>query len=117
MKAVLRRARKDPYRDVVNELRVGNLVLDLQSHETLQADQPVQLTPLEFRILFMLAMNANRVIPYARLVEYAWGYDSGDASLLKTHVCHIREKLGMPLDAKDGIKAVPHVGYRFVPSS
>jgi DNA-binding response OmpR family regulator len=65
----------------------------------------------------MLAMNANRVIPYSRLVEYAWGYDSGDANLLKTHICHIREKLSMPLDAKTGIKAVPGVGYRLVPSN
>ena len=117
IKAVLRRCRTDPYRQTVSELRVGDLVLDLQSHETLRNDEPIQLTPLEFRILFMLAMNANRVIPYSRLVEYAWGYESGDANLLKTHVCHIREKLSMPLDEKTGIKSVPGVGYRLVPTA
>jgi DNA-binding response OmpR family regulator len=117
MKAVLRRCQNDPYRQAVSELRVGDLVLDLQSHETLQAGEPVKVTPLEFRILYMLAMNANRVIPYSRLVEYAWGYDSGDANLLKTHICHIREKLGLPLEARTGIKAVPGVGYRLIPSA
>ena len=56
----------------------------------------MQLTPLEFRILYLLAINEGRVIPYSRLVEYAWGYyDEGNSSLLKTHICHIRKKLGL----------------------
>jgi DNA-binding response OmpR family regulator len=114
MKTVLRRCNSDPYRQVVSALHVGDLVLDLQSHETLKGGEPVEITPLEFRILYMLAMNANRIIPYSRLVEYAWGFDEGDANLLKTHVCHIREKLDMPLDGKTGIKSVPGVGYKLV---
>jgi len=117
MKTVLRRCSTDPYRQAVSALHVGDLVLDLQSHETLKAGEPIQITPLEFRILYMLAMNANRVIPYSRLVEYAWGYDNGDANLLKTHICHIREKLAMPLDGQTGIKSVPGVGYKLVAAS
>jgi DNA-binding response OmpR family regulator len=110
MKAVLRRCRTDPYREPVSELRVGDLALDLQSYEVTKAGERVQLTPLEFRILYMLAMNEGRVIPYSRLVEYAWGYDSGDANLLKTHICHIRKKLGLGT-TPGGIRAVAGVGY------
>ena len=111
MRAVLRRCQADPYRQPVSQLTVGDLMLDLQSHEATKGGEPVQLTPLEFRILYMLAMNEGRVIPYARLVEYAWGYDGGDSSLLKTHISHIRSKLGMVGDAPGGIRAVPGVGY------
>jgi hypothetical protein len=57
----------------------------------------------------MLAINSGRVVSGARLVEYAWGYDGSDTSLLKTHVCHIRQKLGL---VKGEITAVPGVGYR-----
>jgi len=114
MKAVLRRVQTDPYQQAVRELKVGDLVLDVQSHETFKDGVSINLSPLEFRILFMLAMNANRVIPYSRLVEYAWGYDSGDANLLKTHVCHIREKLELPMIGQNGIRAVPGVGYKLV---
>jgi DNA-binding response OmpR family regulator len=110
MKAILRRCRTDPYREPVSELQVGDLALDLQSYEATKAGETVQLTPLEFRILYMLAMNEGRVIPYARLVEYAWGYDSGDANLLKTHICHIRKKLGL-VKSPGGIRAVAGVGY------
>jgi len=117
MKAVMRRCQTNSYQQVASELRVGDMVLDLQSHETIKAGQPVVLTPLEFRLTFILAMNPNRVVPYSRLVEYAWGYDTGDANLLKTHICHVREKLDMPIQAKTGIKAVPGVGYRLVPAA
>jgi DNA-binding response OmpR family regulator len=111
MKAVLRRCQPDPYRQAVSELKVGNLKLDLQSHEATKDGEIIQLTPLEFRILYMLAMNPGRVIPYSRLVEYAWGYEGGDSNLLKTHICHIRRKLDMPVDGSSGIRAVPGVGY------
>jgi DNA-binding response OmpR family regulator len=116
MKALLRRCRSDPYDQAVNKVQAGDLVLDLNSHDTMRAGDPIELTAIEFRILFILASNANRVIPYTRLVEYAWGYDSGDAGLLKTHVCHLREKLNMPLDQKPTIKAIAGVGYKLVPS-
>ena len=112
MKTVLRRCQTDPYRQPASEVRVGDLVLDLQCHEVTKAGKPVQLTPLEFRILYLLALNEGRVIPYSRLVEYAWGYyDEGNSSLLKTHICHIRKKLGLPPSGKRGIKAVLGVGY------
>ena len=111
MKAVLRRSQADPYRQAVSVLRAGDLTLDLHSHEVTKGGRLVQLTPLEFRILYMLAMNEGRVIPYSRLVEYAWGYDAGDSGLLKTHICHIRRKLDLPSDRKGGIRAVLGVGY------
>jgi DNA-binding response OmpR family regulator len=111
MKAVLRRSQADPFRQPASVLRVGDLTLDLHSHEVTKAGKPVQLTPLEFRVLYMLAMNEGRVIPYSRLVEYAWGYDAGDSGLLKTHICHIRKKLDLPSDRKGGIRAVLGVGY------
>jgi DNA-binding response OmpR family regulator len=112
MKAVLRRCQTDPYRQPASEVRVGDLVLDLQSHEVTKAGKPVQLTRLEFRILYMLALNEGRIIPYSRLIEYAWGYyDEGNSNLLKTHICHIRKKVGLPPSGKRGIKAVLGVGY------
>jgi len=95
----------------VSHLELGNLVIDLQSHQVQKNGTVVQLTPLEFRILYILAVNEGRVIPYSRLVEYAWGYDGGDASLLKTHISHIRTKLELESEADIAIKAIAGVGY------
>jgi DNA-binding response OmpR family regulator len=111
MSAVLRRCRTDPYRDAVRELSVGAFRLDFHSHQATSGEVVVQLTPLEFRLTYMLAMNEGRVVPYTRLVEFAWGYEGGDAYLLKTHICHVRKKLGLPTDGPASIKSVPGVGY------
>lgn len=94
------------------ELRLGPLVLDAESHEVTLAGQPIHLTPIEFRLLFILAANAGRVVGTARLVEYGWGYDGGDVALLKTHVSHLRKKLGLPVDGPGAIRAIVRVGYR-----
>ena len=114
METILRRCRSDPYRDAVREVRAGDIVLSLQTHEATHHGVAIQLSPLEFRILYLLALNEGTVIPYARLVEYAWGYEGGDASLLKTHICHIRQKLGLPLEGEGSIRCLPTVGYSLV---
>ncbi len=112
MKTVLRRCQSDPYKQPASLVQAGDLLLDVQSHEVTYNGEPVQLTRLEFRILYMLALNEARIIPYSRLTEYAWGYyDEGNSNLLKTHICHIREKLGLPPNSKGGIRAVLGVGY------
>jgi DNA-binding response OmpR family regulator len=114
METVLRRCRSDQYRRAVSEVRAGDIVLSLQTHEVTRNGVSVQLTPLEFRILYLLAMNEGQIIPYTRLVDYAWGYEGGDANLLKTHICHIRQKLGLPLDGEGSIRSLPTVGYSLV---
>jgi DNA-binding response OmpR family regulator len=94
------------------ELRVGEISLDLESHEAHRKEKEARLTPIEFRLLYQLVSNAGRVVSATRLVEYAWGYDGGDVSLLKTHICHIRQKLGLPQSGPESITAVAGVGYR-----
>lgn len=111
MHAVLRRTLSQGYDRPARDIRVGDLVLDVDSHEVTKGGALVQLTPLEFRILHLLAMNEGRVIPYARLVEHAWGYEGGDSYLLKTHIYHLRRKLALPPKGPGGIRAVSGVGY------
>ena len=96
------------------ELRIGDLIIDADSHEVHWRGRHVQLTRTEFRLLHLLAMNAGRVVSGSRLVEYAWGYDEDDTSLLKTHVSHIRTKLGLERSGTARIASVARVGYKLV---
>ena len=59
-------------------------------------------------------MNEGQIIPYSRLVDSAWGFEGGDANLLKTHICHIRQKLGLPTDGPGAIRSLATVGYSLV---
>jgi DNA-binding response OmpR family regulator len=109
IRAVWRRGLQPGEPEPVRQLDLGDLVLDVEAHEVRCGPGVARLTPIEFRLLYMLALNSGRVVSSARLVEYAWGYDGSDTSLLKTHMTHIRKKLG--LTAGD-LSAVPGVGYR-----
>ena len=110
MGAVLRRCRAAPGREAAGTVRVGDLVLDRQVYQVTTAGTRVQLTRLEFRLLWLLALNAGRAVPSAGLVDYAWGGDGeGRSSRLRGHLTHLRQKLRLPPGA---IVAVRGTGYR-----
>src|SRR5579862_1687382 len=112
IQAVTRRGATLSETEPTRQLPVGDLVLDVESHEVHQGGEEIQLTPIEFRLLYLLANNVGRVVASSRLVDYAWGYHGGDASLLKTHISHIRTKLGLDATGPNSISVVPSVGYR-----
>ncbi len=117
IRAVWRRGQTVGEREPEREVRVGDLVLDVEAHEVRHGERVVSLTPIEFKLLHILAVNCPRVVSANRLVDYAWGYDGGDVSLLKTHICHIRQKLALPAGGVAEIRSVPRVGYRLVLAS
>lgn len=112
IRAVWRRGAGMAELEPTREMRVGDLLLDVESHQVTHGEHSVRLTPIEFRLLYILAMNVGRVVSGTRLVEYAWGYDGSDTSLLKTHISHIRAKLKLPRGGPGDINAIPGVGYR-----
>ena len=93
-------------------LVVQNLTIDLDSFGVQLDGRPVQLTRLEFRLLYCLAANADRVVTTPHLIDFAWGLDGDcDSSLLKTHISHIRSKLQGIAPGSVTIRALPGVGY------
>ena len=53
------------------EVRVGSLLLDVNSHEVQRHGHTTRLTPTEFRLLYILAINVGRsVVSSARLVRW-----------------------------------------------
>src|SRR5205807_1222531 len=96
VRAVWRRGSGARKPEPPRELRVGAFLFDLESRAVTREGESVQLTRLESRILYMLVCNVGRVVTSERLVEFSWGYEEGDVSLLKAHICHVRKKLQLP---------------------
>ena len=113
IEAVLRRYR---HHRVGHVLRVGDLVLNRETHTVSRAGREVPLTPLEFRLLDPLMTNAGQVVPNARLLEYSASLGRGAAgpATLRTHISHLRSKLGLPASGPGSIQVVPGVGYLVV---
>ncbi len=93
-------------------LVVGDLTLDLESHEVRCRGRLTRLPPLEFRILYLLALNAGRMVSSVRLVEYAWGDTSADPTKLKTYVSRIRRKLDLRSPSSTMIDSIHPNAYR-----
>jgi DNA-binding response OmpR family regulator len=111
IRAVLARCSGQDAAQPLGRISTPHMRLDLQSHEVTRGDVSARLTPLEFRLLYILASNEGRVVSTSRLIQHAWGCDGVQTALLKTHVCHIRRKLRMQSGQPGNIKAVPWVGY------
>jgi DNA-binding response OmpR family regulator len=89
----------------------GSISVDVHNFEVRQGGVRVRMTRLETRILYFLVANAGRVMTTDRLVELVWKYEGGDAFAVKTHISHIRQKLGIAKGEAGYISSVPHVGY------
>ena len=101
-----------PLRPRQNLIAVGDLTVDVEKHEVRVKGRPVQLGRIEFRLLHLLAVNQGRIIEPSRLVDFAWGYQDGDVTLLKYHISHIRKKLQLPAGGAGSIEGIRGIGYR-----
>jgi two-component system, OmpR family, response regulator RegX3 len=89
----------------------AGISVDLQNIEVRLGEARVRMTRLETRVLYFLVANAGRILPTDRLVDLVWSYEGGDGFALKTHICQIRRKLGIPKGEPGYISNAPHVGY------
>jgi two-component system alkaline phosphatase synthesis response regulator PhoP len=116
IKAVLRRAQSDDKERAPSTLLhgPGGLQLDVDAHIVVVEDITLNLTRLEFDLLYHLLSNAGRVMTRERLLEQAWGYDfAGDTRAVDSAVKRLRAKLRTDSANADVIEAVRGVGYRF----
>ena len=88
----------------------------MEAHQVQTGEGSVYLTPQEFRIFYMLAINEGHVVTFDRLTEYAWGYDYDGHAILKTHISHIRTKLHVKDGEPGSIRVLPRIGYTLVHS-
>jgi DNA-binding response OmpR family regulator len=56
-------------------LQIGDLILNMQTHEVQRATKPVVLTRTEYEILEYLMRRAGRIVSRDSLIEAIWGFD------------------------------------------
>ncbi|QBR74633.1 MtrAB system response regulator MtrA [Microbacterium sediminis] len=94
-------------------LRVGDLVIDVAAHEVRRGDTLIPLTPLEFELLVALATKPNQVFSREMLLEQVWGYHyKADTRLVNVHVQRLRSKVEIDPDDPKIVMTVRGVGYR-----
>jgi two-component system alkaline phosphatase synthesis response regulator PhoP len=96
------------------EIKRGELVLNFLKQEVSFAGKPLNLTPVEFKLLGVLVREAGRVFSRAELVEKALGYDyRGFDRTIDVHILNLRRKLEPDPVHPKYIKTAYGAGYRF----
>lgn len=87
------------------------LVIDFTARKVLIDNQPVDLSPKEYDLLFYMAKNKGVALSREKLITHVWGYDFyGDDRTLDTHIKLLRRHLG---DYSNLIVTLRGTGYRF----
>jgi DNA-binding response OmpR family regulator len=108
VKAVLRRMEAP---QTIQKVEIGKLLaVDFEKHEVLVEGHKIELTPTEFRILGLLALNKGRVYTRDQILDHLWGQEKLVVDrTIDVHVRNLREKLGQ---AAALIKNIRGVGYK-----
>ena len=118
LRAAMRRANVvetgQPRKD---RLLAGDLEIRLDEHRAYHKGVPIDLSPIEFRLLTCLAGEAGRVVTHAKLIAKVWGPEYVDCRhYLRLYVRYLRAKIeDDPRDPRL-ILSEWGVGYRFQPA-
>ncbi|MCZ7674434.1 MAG: winged helix-turn-helix domain-containing protein [Chloroflexi bacterium] len=81
---------------------------------TVLGQEPCRLTQLEFRLLYVLMVNREQVVPVDVIVERVWGYTGqGSRELVRGLISRLRRKIEPDSAMPRFIENVPGLGYRF----
>ncbi len=98
--------------DVPEELRIGDLSIDVAGHTVSRSGERLSLTPLEFDLLVCLARKPWQVFTREVLLEQVWGYrHAADTRLVNVHVQRLRSKVEIDPENPQIVLTVRGVGY------
>ena len=112
VRATLRRQRQ-PAAGGDGLIRFGEIALDLRQRRVTRNGAPVHLTPTEYRLLAVLAGNANRVMTTPQLLRAVWGpAQAENGHYLRIYMGHLRHKLEADPTQPRYLLTETAVGYR-----
>jgi two-component system KDP operon response regulator KdpE len=111
LRAALRRA--GPPGDPV--LEVGPIRLDLDKQSVTVDGRAVHLTPHEYRILRLLALNPGKLLTHRAILQEVWGPAYGaESNYLHVYVSQLRRKLEPDPSRPQYLVTEPGAGYRLL---
>jgi two-component system KDP operon response regulator KdpE len=111
LRAVLRRTA--PSGEPV--IKVGDLIVDLANRSVAMAGNPVHLTPHQFDLLRVFALNVGKLLTHRQLLQEVWGPGYADAAnLLQVNVSQLRRKIEPDRTQPRYLLTETRAGYRLV---
>ena len=111
VKAVLRRSESRTASKT--GLKVGELAIDIEKRLVLRGEERIELTPIEFELLRVMAENPGRVFSRMQLLDRVQGdaYE-GYERTIDSHIKNLRKKIEIDLEHPAYIITVYGIGYK-----
>lgn len=92
-----------------DKIQVKDVVIDLKEHTVTKAGERINLKPMEYELLVMLAESRNVAFSREELLNRLWGTDYvGETRTVDVHIGQLRKKL----DFYNVIRTISKTGYR-----
>jgi DNA-binding response OmpR family regulator len=115
VRVVLRRKERSASTPSEQRYRIGQVLLDVQSHQVHVQGKPIDLPPKEFELLRRLMANADTVLSANYLLDAIWGDEfTGAVQVLYVHIGWLRERIERDPRHPRYIHTIRGVGYKFV---
>ena len=113
--ALNRRHVREPGGSVI--ITFGEICVDLERRQVTRNDQPVHVTPTEFRLLATLVTQSGKVLTHRQLLRDVWGPAYVERShYLRIYMGHLRQKLEADPAQPRYFLTETGIGYRFRPT-
>ncbi|GGA14279.1 DNA-binding response regulator [Okeania sp. KiyG1] len=94
-----------------DQLRFGNLILELATRRVLCHGRSIELTMKEFELLRFLMEHPREVLSREQILENVWGYDFlGESNVIEVYIRYLRLKIEREGE-KRLIQTVRGIGY------
>ncbi|MBW3523708.1 MULTISPECIES: response regulator transcription factor [unclassified Chryseobacterium] len=97
----------------LNVLEYHDLTINKNTNRVFRNGQEIDLTPKEFKLLFFLMSNTERILSREEIAENVWGnhFDTG-TNYIDVYIAYLRKKIDKNFDEKL-IHTKPGVGFIF----
>lgn len=104
----------DDVTDDKAEIKIKDLIIDIDKHRIWKDDQEIHLTPTEYKVLVLLAKHHGKVLTHSFIIDNIWGgISSEDTTSLRVCMGNLRRKLDEDPVQPKYIFTEIGVGYRF----
>lgn len=108
VKAHIRRNNRVNYQ---NDIRIGEIRINLESYEAYKNDSLVELSTREFELLSYLMKNAGIVLSKEKIFSSVWGDNYAEMGSIAVYIKSLRDKIDKE---EKYIKTIWGLGYKFI---
>jgi two-component system, OmpR family, KDP operon response regulator KdpE len=114
MRVALRHAQMTSAGVAIKLLEFEQLKIDLVQRQIFRGAEELHLTPIEYKLLVLLALNAGKVLTHRHILKEVWGAGyTTHTHYVRVHMAELRKKIEVDPSRPRLLVTEPGVGYRF----